>query len=311
MLLVITSEQDGTWKEVADFVKTPIVKIEYNSEKLPNAEFTAGSEGFEYFYRGIDLKQITSVWYRLGWRTYPRQKMKDQWWLFNRLNREGFIEYLYGVLNVPWISNPYAIQRAENKMLQLQIAKECGVAIPETLVTTNEGEAWAFLRQHERIIVKPVAKEIVWEDDETPLMFFTSRIRFGDEVHFKGLDRCPVILQNELQRQCDLRVAVVDNQVFAASIIPKGPARGIVDWRTCGVDSLDIGSHDLPKKVQDQCIAIIKNLGIRFGALDLILGTDGQYYFLENNATGAWATYARRANLPVAQALAKALDNPV
>jgi glutathione synthase/RimK-type ligase-like ATP-grasp enzyme len=48
-------------------------------------------------------------------------------------------------------------------------------------------------------------------------------------------------------------------------------------------------------------------LGLVYGAIDLILTPDGEYVFLEVNPSGEWGMLERDLNYPISDAIAHAL----
>ena len=51
----------------------------------------------------------------------------------------------------------------------------------------------------------------------------------------------------------------------------------------------------------------MRRLGLRFGAIDLILTPDGRYVFLEINPNGAWLWMQRTTGLPIGEAICDVL----
>ena len=61
------------------------------------------------------------------------------------------------------------------------------------------------------------------------------------------------------------------------------------DWRRVDATALRHTPYDLPSQVAQKCIALTRQLGLAFGAIDLILTPEGKYIFLEINPNGQWA----------------------
>ena len=74
-----------------------------------------------------------------------------------------------------------------------------------------------------------------------------------------------------------------------------------------------IGYGDAPvwealKEVKDPELGVnIVDLGLVFGAIDLRLGVDGRYYFLEVNPAGQFVYLELKTGLPLIAALASVL----
>jgi glutathione synthase/RimK-type ligase-like ATP-grasp enzyme len=63
----------------------------------------------------------------------------------------------------------------------------------------------------------------------------------------------------------------------------------------------------LPERLRLQCVALVRALGLQYGALDFILTPDGRYVFLELNPNGQWLWVERMTGLPIADAIAATL----
>jgi glutathione synthase/RimK-type ligase-like ATP-grasp enzyme len=114
----------------------------------------------------------------------------------------------------------------------------------------------------------------------------------------------PGIIQTALTDKLDIRVTVVEDRVFAASITADGqPIVG--DWRAKKADT-HFTEYNLPQEIRRRCLRLIELLGLCFGGIDLVLH-DGEYYFLEVNPTGEWAWLVDAAGLPIDEAIADAL----
>ena len=55
---------------------------------------------------------------------------------------------------------------------------------------------------------------------------------------------------------------------------------------------------------------LMEELGLRFGAVDLIRRPDGGHVFLEINPTGEWGMLEKDLGLPISEALAEELLDP-
>jgi glutathione synthase/RimK-type ligase-like ATP-grasp enzyme len=114
----------------------------------------------------------------------------------------------------------------------------------------------------------------------------------------------PATVQAALMDKLDIRVTVVGEQVFAASITVNGlPVAG--DWRAEKSDAC-FSEYQLPQEIDRQCRQLVKLLRLRFGGIDLAL-QDSKYYFLEINPTGEWAWLVDAAGLPIDTAIGEML----
>ena len=303
MLLIISLHPDETYELVTRYLTIPFKCLYINQDPFHSMSYDYSDGKFSYFFDNTNLLDVSSVWYRIARLTYSRRPKNEPYWLFNRLSREEMIKMLYGLLpNAKWCSNPYAIERAENKVLQMEVASKLDMHLPATLITSEPNKAIKFRNDVGLMIVKPLAKEVV-EDEKQAFAFFTSRITPEMKVDFTGLAQCPAIFQQEIIRECDVRTIVIGEKVFSMAIHQVGDKKGGVDWRIGGHKDLEFSIHSLPCNLENQCIKLTKALDLKYGALDFVLGKDGNYYFLEINPTGEWAWFEIKSGVKIRKAL--------
>ena len=63
----------------------------------------------------------------------------------------------------------------------------------------------------------------------------------------------------------------------------------------------------LPAEVSERCVALVQQLGLQYGAIDLILDEDDCYTFLEINPNGQWAWIENLTHLPISKEIANLL----
>jgi hypothetical protein len=207
-----------------------------------------------------------------------------------------------------WVSDYYAIRRAEDKVLQLTLARKLGFNVPDTIVTSDEAAARHFIRSHQSVITKPI--QINYFDRRNgAYLFYTKKI--DKTTDLTGLHLAPSIFQQAIDVSLDLRITVIGDQVFAASI-QEGSIAGdsmVRDWRIAQLkeSGTKIRAYNLPPNLAKQCVKMVQDLGLKFGAIDMILDTAGKYWFLENNPNGQWAFVEEETGQPMGKALADLL----
>lgn len=56
-----------------------------------------------------------------------------------------------------------------------------------------------------------------------------------------------------------------------------------------------------------KCLALVKNLGLVFGCIDMIVTPEGKYVFLEINPNGQWMWIEELSELPIAESIVSML----
>jgi glutathione synthase/RimK-type ligase-like ATP-grasp enzyme len=256
-----------------------------------------------------EIRDVCGVWYRRPESFQPDQLLVEpdlKAYSIAALREFGILfRTLFPDAN--WVSDYYAIRKAEDKALQLTLARKLGFNVPDTIVTSDEAAARHFIRSHRSVITKPIQAEFFVRKDAT-YNFYTKKI--DKTTDLTGLNLAPAIFQSALDASLDLRITVIGDQVFAASIQENNTDTdsAVRDWRI-GIykGGMTIRAYDLPPDIAAKCIALVHKLGLKFGAIDMILDNAGKYWFLENNPNGQWAFVEEATNQPMGKALAELL----
>ncbi|HVX01902.1 MAG TPA: hypothetical protein VHA09_01995, partial [Nitrososphaera sp.] len=141
---------------------------------------------------------------------------------------------------------------------------------------------------------------------------YSRKIADSDLEILDDLIYAPCILQKRLQKKSDIRVTVVGERVFAAEIDSPDVGAYWDDWHRCSQQEITIRAmaNKLPELLEDQCIRIVKALGLRYGAIDFIRNEiDNSLTFLEVNPTGDWIWIERRTNQEITRAVADLIES--
>lgn len=220
--------------------------------------------------------------------TIDEQLYRSQW--------SAFIRNLQLFDNAKWINFPTNTYKAENKMLQLSIAREIGFDIPKTFLSNTVPDN---IDIEESYIVKSLDTALFYDGKKE---YFTySTIVSGNELFESNLVQAPVIIQQYIEDKIDLRATVIDNQIFCVSITENNNSI-VGDWRKNPKEKLSYSKIDLPNDICDKIIKLMNKLQLNFGGIDFALVND-KYYFIEINPTGEWGWLVRSANLPIDKAI--------
>jgi hypothetical protein len=103
---------------------------------------------------------------------------------------------------------------------------------------------------------------------------FTTAMTAADLDQLDGLDLCPMIFQEQIDNQLDVRVTIVGKHVFAAAIDAAARGGGDPDWRrdSYAHDRAPVWSrHELPRALGDRLGQLLDQFGLNFGAIDLLV----------------------------------------
>lgn len=184
-----------------------------------------------------------------------------------------------------WINDHYNAARANSKSFQLLQAHTLGWHIPETLMSNNPIEIRDFVCGGETVY-KPYMTP-VWKaangSTHTPMTSLVGVDQLGDDNQLRA---CAGIFQRLVRKSYELRVTIFGRTCFAMKIHSQDKANTQLDWRVGFYDSVHIEQVELPSKIHDACFALMDRLGLVYGALDVAVTHDGEYYFFEINEMG-------------------------
>ena len=314
-VLIITDVHDTHIPFVSAHLSTPSVVIDPR-ELLAGKElsYRSSSDAIKVSYDNESLDDVAGVWYRKP----QRPKLSEvpvpaglQEYSQTALNRH-FNLLLTAFDKANWVSDYYAITRANNKPWQLALANRVGFRVPDTLFTSSQTMAQEFLKGHPRSVTKPLSPKYPKINGKQQV-FLTTLIDHEFTPDLRGLPLAPAIFQEAIDVDHEVRAIVVGEQVFAAIVQSNTPdaknADRIRDSRFGHYEgTVQItAAKDFPADIARMCIAHTKALGLHFGAVDLIRDKKGLWWFLENNPNGQWAYVEKATGQQIGAALANLL----
>ncbi|MBR3440529.1 MAG: hypothetical protein IKH00_02570 [Bacteroidales bacterium] len=325
MVLIFTNKEDAHPNLVIDYLYewgVPFFRL--NTEELL-AEY---SFCWSADYNGCDFEiinrengsmirgsEITSLWDR---RPEPPSilPIRNSEIINNHIREEAleFLRYLrYYLDNIPSIGSIVYDRVASSKMLQYKVALDCGLSIPAT-VFSNRKNAFELLGGlYQDLCIKGIGGHGVWDArNMADYVFYTSKLdsREMAAIPEEAFTQTVSFLQEYVPKAFELRVTVVDEDVFAARIDTQDldEDKGKVDWRQ-GYDSgLRLSEFILPETIKDKCLALVHALGLNFGCIDLIVRPDGEYVFLECNPNGQWLWVELQTGMKISESIARFLS---
>ncbi|MFF0815491.1 MvdC/MvdD family ATP grasp protein [Rhodococcus sp. NPDC003318] len=257
----------------------------------------------------VDLDTVDAVWFRRPQDPRAHAEVTDPAVReYVEQECELFAGALWDDLDALAVPGTRAdIRLAGRKQTQLRLAGRLGFELPPTLVTTDPDEFLDFWDGHEgRVITKPLQRSWLVRGDESYARMAETATTV-DVAAADALRLCPVIAQAYVDKRVELRVTVVGGAVFAAEIHSQDSNHTRLDWRCYDQSTTRYGVHSLPVDVERRCLRLVAELGLRYGAIDLIVTPDGRYVFLEINPSGQWLWIEDATGLPISAALADLL----
>jgi ATP-grasp ribosomal peptide maturase len=310
-VLVLTHEFDPTADKVVEELndrRIPVFRMDTSEfpEELSVSARLIGDRWTGYLRtvrRSLDLSEISGIYYRrpTHFKFHPHLSQEEQRWsgVQARMGFGGLLATLD-----PWLNHPHHIGYAEYKPIQLCAATGCGLKVPRTIVTNELETVRAFVDSVGKVIYKPFGGSGVYDDAGLRQAFCTPIDH--ENLSDLSVTRTMHLFQEDVAKDYEVRMTVVDGRMFATRIDAYSSAAH-TDWRS-DYDSLAYEVIETPPEIESQVNLLLDKLHLRFGAIDFIVKPNGEWWFLECNPNGQWAWIEDATGMPIAAALADALE---
>ena len=289
--------------------------IRFNTDLFPSSvklSARAGDERAAHLFteagEQISAAEVRAVWARKLWSPRMSDDLDERYRSMcvgeSVAALEGFLDALH---DARWVNDLERQRAAENKQRQLRLAARAGLRVPRTLVTNDPAAARQFFAETEGQTVAKLLRPLAVSMDAVKPFVYTNRVREEDLAGAEALRHSPMVFQELIPKACELRVACVAGEVFAGALDASGTSRGHTDWRRAAPEECRWQKAQLPTEVASGLQALMSELGLVFGAVDLICTPSGEHVFLEVNPGGEWGMLERDLGLPISEAIAAAL----
>jgi hypothetical protein len=241
--------------------------------------------------------------------------------------------------------HPLELIRACLKPLQIVNALKAGLLVPSTVIGNSEDAARLLLDastavalkpahavgvpptqfQHyipfyEEGVVKTLGKDtrVPWDAVRDSVLTVEKELHASNTWCFTTAEssealatdltmirNSPVILQEFVKKAFDVRVTIVDHDLFACRIHSQADESTSLDFRTAGyMSKMKHEPIELSSDLRNRLLTFMRLMEIDFGSLDLVETTDGEFYFLEVNPDGGWLWTEELAGLQISDSVA-------
>ena len=257
----------------------------------------------------FDLREVSAIWHRrLNFGGHLPAGLDGQLRHASLGEARAAAHGMLASLKAFRMDHVHHIRHAEQKQLQLQVARELGLNIPRTLTTNDPTAVRRFAENCEGGIVTKMLSSFAIYDEGKELVVFTNPVKPEDLADLSGLSLCPATFQELLPKSLEIRVTVVGQRVMSASIDSQVSARAAYDWRRDGVRMVqDWRPYQLRLEVEEKILRLMDYFSLNYGTIDIILTPDGRHVFLELNPSGEFFWLEQTPGLPISDAIADLL----
>lgn len=315
MILICAQHDDPHVASVASNIKKnggkPIIFERFRRDHFISYVFSQGEHSAYLNIEGCKYclsSDFISVWWRIkplvsselpgGYGGLKEQFCVSEW-------RNTLYSLSSFLLNKKWI-NPLSVShQLNNKPYQLLLATQCGLLIPETVITNDANVVSSFIDKNKRTIYKSISS--FYSDN---IAIYTTEI--DQKIILSDINAisiAPSIYQTLIEKEYELRVTVVGNKVFTAKIDSQKTTVSKIDWRQGNYDDMFSEGY-LSESTKIKLLNFHNKSGLVYAAYDFIVDKNGKEIFLECNPSGQWLWLEDQPGLAISKAVANELMNP-
>ena len=235
----------------------------------------------------INLFDIKGYWYRRGgFNLINYTTITEDFYTniktFYSAEKNYLMNFLHDIIhlnpNIKIIGN---IQFNNiNKLSMLLIARQCGLEIPHSLVSSNKNNVKKEYKDN-RIITKTLNIPLnIDESEKVSNVLFTSEIKLDDIVdeNFE-----PTLFQELLDKKYELRIFYLNNILYSSCIFSQNDAQTAIDFRNYNHTKPNRAIPFLmPKDIEFKLINFMNEIKLNSGSIDIVVTKEDKFVFLES-----------------------------
>jgi len=321
-IVIVSSEQDASTDDVIGWIRhygKTFTRINETSTVSVHAVDIAIENKLliEVDDQRIDLDDIDSFWYRRDnfsitlpeiaiKRNFPFKKDIE---LNLQYEKKRMNEYIHFKLLQKRSIGSY-FRTAINKLITLEMAREVGLSVPRTLVTTRKKELAKFRENNKDIICKAISEAIIIADIDLGYIYNYTHI-LSDSTFDKLDDTFPLSLfQNKIDKKYELRIFYLNGDFYPMAIFSQADAQTSVDFRRYNSETPNrTVPYTLPPAVKERLAALMGKGGLNTGSIDMAVSQNNDYVFFEVNPIGQFGMTSYPCNYYLEKKIAEYLIN--
>lgn len=319
MILIVTNKTDFSTFQIIEWLESyeedyirivsedifRVIDLEISDEKI-HAVFKVRDREFTF-------DEIKKVWYRRGWINLSQFLFQSGIDItFDRSvnshldeERNEINNYLWNIFKTKSLNNEK--DNDLNKFVVLDACRKIGIKIPPTLVTSSKKSLRQFVSMHRNVVTKNSTPGMTIENEDHYFSGFTEKVT-NDLINTLAENFFPTLFQKMIDKSYELRIFYLEGEFFASAIFSQSDAQTMVDFRKYNRDKPNrTPPYELPEPQKKRLCALMNELNLNSGSIDIIVDTSGEYYFLEVNPVGQFGQVSIPCNYQIEKKIAKNL----
>ncbi|WP_298514969.1 grasp-with-spasm system ATP-grasp peptide maturase [uncultured Kordia sp.] len=311
MILLISSKYDVSTNNVVRWLNYyGINYVRLNTEDFnPLNHFSLSNKSSKLTINDIDISTITAVWHRRGRLRHVPNSLNNLGKVTDYLKKEedSLVKSIETYLrSTKKYIGSYTSEVENYKLEHLMMAKECGLNIPNSIITTSKKDLIGFYNSHSQIISKDLRYPINIKTSDVSINSIGT-FKVTDEL-IQGLDEqfAPIYAQEYIEKEFEIRVFYFERRFFSMGIFSQHDEQTQVDYRNYNTQIPNrCVPINLPLDIEKQLLSFTDKIKLNTGSIDFIYSTDERYIFLEVNPMGQFDWLSKNCNYHIEREIAK------
>lgn len=286
MILILSEPFDTSTTDVIewlDFYNKKYVRV--NANDPIEIEFHGNDVVFKIDTISFKLSEIKSFWFRRGRFSFSNDydTSISQFENFQQNELDKIIQLVYYKLNI--IKHLNSIKNADvNKLIVNEVARKLDIKTPNDFIFSEfESIKEHFDNSKQTFITKPISSPMQSFDDFTIFNY----AKLIDLEKVKAEKFLPSLVQNYIEKKYELRIFYLDGEFYTMAIFSQKDNQTAVDFRDYNYNKPNrTVPFKLPITIENKLDALMKELDLNSGSIDMIITPDNEYVFLEVNPVG-------------------------
>ncbi len=321
MLLIISEPDDATTDNVINWLKYYNV----NYFRINNTNF------FDFFRLYIDengmsdyickqndfvikLSEVEGFWYRRGklsLNIIPVGEQQDNIlreaannYLLNEY--DSITEFIYSRLHSIKFSIGNIYENNTNKLINLLVAKKCGLNIPKTWILTHKKDLKDLLEKNEKLLTKTITQGGLYYETDSICIEGQSNLFTYNMLDSVRNTFAPTLFQEYIEKAYELRVFYFNKKTYTTAIFSQNDEMTKIDFRNYNfVKPNRTPPYKMPQGLEESVIKLMTSLDMKSGSIDILVTPQKEYFFLEINPIGQFHQVSYPCNFYIEKMIAK------
>lgn len=311
MILILTDKNDAHANWVIDILKSrglAFFRLDLDVHSLLETVVKYLDGNWEVRQNGssLILDKIKSVWARRIFVELLLEEQNDHSPDF-KIWKGEWNKALLGIYSrirhLPWLNPWRNAYQAENKYLQMDVAKKVGFLVPPTIVSNEKSALISFAEENKKVALKLMQQDTYKQQNGEYFGMYVNVLDSAKLETFGSIEENPVVLQKYIEKAFEVRYTVVGKKHFACQIQSQESKIANTDWRRYDLANTPHSKLEIPHEIEEKVNLFMNSLQIEYGALDFIVTNENDWYFLEVNSMGQFLWIENLSGLAISDAI--------